>query len=97
MPQQRVVELDALADQPFAVIDQQPQVELRSVQVRGREGLKALLQRGARDVERVDRIGLATLAGALACLGLSVEVCVVVVTDSAVVAGKDTDDHQDHL
>ena len=29
--------------------------------------------------------------------GLSDEVCVVVVTDSALVAGKDTDDHQDHL
>ena len=30
-------------------------------------------------------------------VGLSDEVCVVVVTDSALVAGKDTDDHQDHL
>src|SRR3954469_3326392 len=29
--------------------------------------------------------------------GLSDEVCVVVVTDSALVAGKDTDDHQHHL
>src|SRR4051812_40279380 len=29
--------------------------------------------------------------------GLSDEVCVVVVIDSALVAGKDTDDHQDHL
>jgi hypothetical protein len=29
--------------------------------------------------------------------GLSDEVCVVVVTDSALVAGKDTDDAQDHL
>src|SRR4051812_37677497 len=29
--------------------------------------------------------------------GLSDEVCVVVVTDSALVAGRDTDDHQDHL
>jgi transposase len=29
--------------------------------------------------------------------GLSGEVCVVVVTDSALVAGKDTDDHPDHL
>ena len=66
MPQQRAVELDALADQPFAVIDQQPQVELGPVQVRGRERLQALLQRGAGDVERVDRIGLAALAGALA-------------------------------
>jgi hypothetical protein len=27
--------------------------------------------------------------------GLSDEVCVVVVTDSALVAGKDTDDHQE--
>jgi hypothetical protein len=32
-----------------------------------------------------------------AARGLSDEVCVVVVTDSALVAGKDTDDHQDHL
>ena len=32
------------------------------------------------------------------CWGvLSDEVCVVVVTDSALVAGKDTDDHQVHL
>jgi hypothetical protein len=30
MPQQRVVELDAMTDQPFAVVDQQPQVEFRS-------------------------------------------------------------------
>jgi hypothetical protein len=28
---------------------------------------------------------------------LSDEVCVVVVTDSALVAGKDTSDHHDHL
>ena len=35
--------------------------------------------------------------GALLHMGLSGEVCVVVVTDSALVAGKDTDDHQDHL
>jgi hypothetical protein len=68
MPQQRAVELDAMADQPFAVVDEQPQVELRSVQVRGREGLQALLQRGAGDVECVDRVRLAAPAGALACL-----------------------------
>jgi hypothetical protein len=30
-------------------------------------------------------------------VGLSDEVCVVVVTDSALVAGKDTHDHQVHL
>src|SRR3954463_1598722 len=68
MPQQRVIELDAMTDQPFAVVDQQPQVEFRSVQVRGREGLKALLHRGAGDDERVDRIRLAALTGALACI-----------------------------
>src|SRR4051794_21115005 len=68
MPQQRVVELDAMTDQPFAVIDQQPQVEFRSVQVRGREGPKALLHHGAGDVERVQRIRLAPLTGAPACI-----------------------------
>jgi hypothetical protein len=35
--------------------------------------------------------------GALSVAGLSDEVCVVAVTDSALVAGKDTDDHQHHL
>jgi hypothetical protein len=61
MPLQRVVEPDALTDEPLAVIDQQPQIELWPVppQVRGREGLKALLQRNPGDSERVDRIGLA--------------------------------------
>jgi hypothetical protein len=57
-----------MADEPFAVVDEQPQIELWSVQVRGREGLQALLQRGAGDVERVDRVRLSALAGALACL-----------------------------
>jgi hypothetical protein len=28
MPQQRAVELDAMADQPFSVVDEQPQVQL---------------------------------------------------------------------
>jgi hypothetical protein len=56
MPQQRAVELDAMAHEAFAMVDQQPQVELGPIQVRGREGLQALLQRGAGDVERVDRV-----------------------------------------
>jgi hypothetical protein len=64
MPEQRAVELDAMANQSFAMVDQEPQVELGPVQVRGREGVQALLQRGAGDVERVDRIRLAALAGA---------------------------------
>jgi hypothetical protein len=33
MPQQRAVELDAMADQAFAMVDEQPQVELGPVQV----------------------------------------------------------------
>jgi hypothetical protein len=72
MPQQRAVELDAMADEPFAVVDEQPQIELGPVQVRGREGLQALLQRGASDVERVDRVRLAALAGTPARPGAEV-------------------------
>ena len=68
MPQQRAVELDAVTDQPLAMVDEQPKVELGPLQVRGREGLQALLQRGAGDVEGVDRIGLAALASALSGL-----------------------------
>ena len=37
MPLQRVVERDALADEPLAMIDQQPQVELRALQLRRRQ------------------------------------------------------------
>ena len=66
MPLQRVVERDALADQPLAVIDQQPQVELGPVQLRGRQRVQALAQRGAGDRERVDAVGLAALASARA-------------------------------
>ena len=56
MPLQRAVEADALANQPFAVIDQQPQVELGPIQVRGREGLQAFPQRSAGDADGVDRV-----------------------------------------
>ena len=41
MPLQRVIQADALTNQPFAVIDQQPQIELGPVQVRDRERLQA--------------------------------------------------------
>ncbi len=54
------------------MIDEQPQVELGAVQLRGREGLQPLLQRGASDIERVDRVRLAALAGALASVGCQV-------------------------
>ena len=42
MPLQRVVDRDPLADQPLAVIDQQPQVELGPIQVRRRQACRAL-------------------------------------------------------
>src|SRR4051794_35391456 len=41
MPLQRAVQPDALTDQPFAVIDQQPQIELGPSQVRDRERRQA--------------------------------------------------------
>ena len=61
MPLQRAVERDALPNQPLAVIDQQPQIELRPVQMRDREGLKALPQGSAGDGKRVDGVRLAAL------------------------------------
>ena len=66
MPLQRVVERDALADQPLAVIDQQPQIELGPVQLRGRQRVQALAQRRPRDRDRVDAVGLPALASARA-------------------------------
>jgi hypothetical protein len=73
MPLQRAVELDAMADKPFAVVNEQPQAELGPVQVRGRKTLQALLQRSPGDIKRVDRIRLPALAGAPARCGA--EVC----------------------
>ena len=52
MPLQRVIEPDALTNEPFAVIDQQPQIQLGPIQMRDRERLQALLQRGAGDTKR---------------------------------------------
>jgi hypothetical protein len=72
MPLQRAVERDALANESFAVIDQQPQIQLGPIQMRDREGLHAFLQRGAGDTQCVDRIGLAALPGALASDGRQV-------------------------
>jgi hypothetical protein len=67
--EQRAVELDAVTNEAFAVVDEQAEVELWPVQVSGREGLQPLLQRGTGDVERVDRVGLAALAGTPARIG----------------------------
>ena len=56
MPEQRAVELDAVANQPLPMIDEQSQIELRPVEVRGREAVQPFLQRGARDVEGVNGV-----------------------------------------
>jgi len=44
------------------MVDQQPDVELRSGQLGRRQRLDAFSQRGSRDGERVDQVGLAALA-----------------------------------
>ena len=59
MPLQRVVQRHALPNQALAMIDQQPQIQLGTVQLRRRQGVQAFAQRGARDRERVDAVGLA--------------------------------------
>jgi hypothetical protein len=69
MPQQRAVELDAVTNEAVAVVDEQAHVELGPVQVCGRQGRQALLQRGTGDIERIDGVGLAALTGAPAGIG----------------------------
>ena len=64
MPLQRVVERDALADQPLAVIDQQPQIQLGTFQLRGRQRIQAFAQRRPGDRDRVDAVGLPAPASA---------------------------------
>ena len=63
MPLQRVVDRHSRANEPFAVIDQQPQIELGPAQVRRRQRVEAFAQRGPGDRERVDAVGLAATAG----------------------------------
>jgi hypothetical protein len=58
MPLQRVVECDTPADQPLAVIDEQPRIELRALQLRGWQGIQPFAQRRPRDRDRVDAAGL---------------------------------------
>ena len=69
MPLQRVVERDALADQPLAVIDQQPQIEFGALELRRRQRIQAFAQRRPRDRERVDAVGLTALARAATRVG----------------------------
>ena len=69
VPEQVVVERGAHPDEPFAVIDQQPDVELDAGQLGDRQPLDALAQRRAGDGDRVDAVGLAALAAAAALAG----------------------------
>ena len=64
MPLQRVVERDTLADKPLAVVDEQPQVKLRAVQVRARQLIQALPHGRAGDGDRVDAVRCAALTSA---------------------------------
>jgi hypothetical protein len=69
MPLQRVVERNALADQPLAMVDEQPQIEFRALQLRRRRGIQAFAQRRPRDRDRVDAVGLPALTTATPCVG----------------------------
>jgi hypothetical protein len=69
VPLQRVVGRDALTDQPLAVVDQQPQVELGSFQLRGRQLVEPLAQRRPSDGDRVDAVRFAALAATAPRLG----------------------------
>ena len=62
VPLQRVVQGHARADETLAMVDEQPDVELRARQRRGRQGLDAGCQRGPGNRHRVDLIALAALA-----------------------------------
>jgi len=65
VPLERAVERHADADEPLAVIDQQPQIQFRACERGGRQRLDAGGQGGPGDRERIDPIRLAAFtAGA---------------------------------
>ena len=68
MPLQRVVDRDALTNEPLPMIDQQPQVEFRSFELRGGQPVEPFAQRSPGDGDRVDAVGLPALAAAAACV-----------------------------
>ena len=69
MPEQIVVERGAHPNQPFAVIDQQPDVELDAGQLGHRQPVNAFPERSAGDGHRVDAVGLAAVATTAALAG----------------------------
>jgi len=56
VPEQVVVERGAHPNEPFAVIDEQPDVELDPSQLGARQPVDALPQRSACDGDRVDQV-----------------------------------------
>src|SRR4029453_3892326 len=69
LPAQIVDQRGALLDEPFAVIDEQPDIELAPSDLRDRQRLDARADRRAGDRDRVDAIRLARLAGAVSRAG----------------------------
>jgi hypothetical protein len=69
MPLQRVVDRNALADQPLAMVNEQPQIEFGALKLRRREGMQAFAQRRPRDRDRVDAVGLPAPASAAPRVG----------------------------
>ena len=69
MPAQVVDELGALRDEPLAVIDEQPDIELGARQLRDGKGVEAFADRGSGDRDGVDHVVLAALARGAARVG----------------------------
>lgn len=60
-PTQIVDQPRTLPDKALTVIDEQPNIELRARQLRDRQRVQALAQRGSGDLNGIDDIGLAAL------------------------------------
>jgi hypothetical protein len=69
VPEQVVVERGAHAHESLAVIDEQSDVELHAGQLGDGQPRDAVSQRGARDGNRMDPVGLAAIAAIAALAG----------------------------
>jgi hypothetical protein len=69
MPAQVVAQRGPLRDEPFAVIDEQSDVEFWAGQLRDWQGVEAFAQRGAGDRDGIDEVRFARFARRLACAG----------------------------
>ena len=69
MPLQRVVQRNALADQPLAMVHEQPEIEFGARQLRRGQGVQPFAQRRPRDRDRVNAVGLPARASAATRVG----------------------------